>query len=147
MKAILAATAAMLLAVSCAPVTPQARIDRNPRIFESLPERHKPLVARGEIARGMSKDAVWLAWGAPSQRFEGFTDGRRTDRWDYDAHRPVHHTTYYGTFGYGYGLGRYGRYGYPYGAYGIGPEVTYIPYRRASVWFAGDSVEGWERLR
>lgn len=106
------------------------------------------MVERGEVARGMSRDAVWLAWGAPSQRFEGGQDSRATERWDYAGTQPVHHMSFAGVHGYG----RYGRFG-PYGRHGahsafaLGPEVTFIPYRRASVWFVDGRVEAWERVR
>jgi len=144
-KTIFGVIAAAILAVSCAPNTPQSRIERNPGLFQALPEVEKDLVSRGEIARGMSKDAVWLAWGAPGQRFEGSEGGRITERWDYIGTRPIYHTSFYGAYGYGF-VGRHGR-RYPYSAYGLAPEVSYVPFRSASVWFVNERVDRWDRLR
>ena len=48
--------------------------------------------------------------------------------------------------GYGYGFSPYG----PYRSqayYGFGPEVAYVPYRIASVWFIENRVDSWERAR
>jgi hypothetical protein len=144
-KTIFAALVVALHAVSCAPSTPQSRIASEPALYQALPASQKSLVERGEIARGMSRDAVWIAWGAPTRRFEGSEEGRTTERWDYVGAQPVYHTSVYGAFGFGYG--RYGRRGYPYSAYALAPEVTYLPFRRASVWFVNDQVDRWDRLR
>lgn len=145
MKKILIALLAGFAFSSCAPSTPQARIAKNPQVFAALPKKEQNLVAQGQLARGMSPDAVMLAWGDPEQRFEGVKDSKKTDRWDYAGSRPVYTSTFYG--GYGYGRGKYGhRNSLGYG-YGFGPEVTYIPYRIASVWFVNSRVDSWERLR
>ncbi len=133
---------ALVAFASCVPSTPQARIAQSPGKFAALSESHKELVEQGEIERGMSPDAVYLAWGSPSRSFQGSKDGKRTDRWDYAGSMPVYTTGFYG----GYGYGRYGphrRYGY----YGFGPEVTYVPFRVASVWFLNNRVDSWERAR
>ncbi len=31
--------------------------------------------------------------------------------------------------------------------FGFGPEIAYIPYRVASVWFINNRVDSWERAR
>jgi hypothetical protein len=141
-----AALLAALLA-SCAPSTPDARIAAQPALFESLPAKQKDLVRQGRIDKGMGTDAVYLAWGRASREFEGSENGAPTLRWDYEGSTPVYHSSFYGSYGYGYG--RYGRYGrYPgYYGFGIGPEVTYLPYRRASVLFKSGRVISWERSR
>jgi len=139
MKLFLPLLAVCLAAASCAPSTPQARIAQNPSLFEAQPAKHRPLIERGEIARGMSKDAVFLAWGDPAGRFEGSRDGRISERWDYTGSQAVHTTSAFG------GFGRSSRHWNRY--YGFGPEVVFIPYHRASVWFLGGNVDAWERLR
>lgn len=145
-KMFLASLAVAVIAASCAPVTPQTRIQRAPDVYEALPADQQALVQRGELARGMSRDAVWLAWGAPAQRFEGARDARSTERWDYTGTQPVYHTTFAGGYGRYGPYGPYGRYG-AYSAFAFGPEIAYIPYRRASVWFLDGRVEAWERVR
>lgn len=130
--------------VSCAPSTPEARIAAQPALFEKLPAGQQELVRQGRIDKGMGTDAVYLAWGPPAREYEGNDGGVATLRWDYAGTTPVYTNEIYGYGGYRYG--RYGRYGYPYG-YGIGQEVTYVPYRRASVLFRNGRVSSWERKR
>ncbi len=134
---------------ACAPSTPQARIERYPEKFAALDKREQSLVSQGQIDRGMSGDAVMLAWGFPDQRFEGSIDSQITERWDYVTSVPVH-TTGFGGGPYGFVHGRYGprgRWGHPGVGFGLGPEIVYIPRRVASVWFINSRVDAWERLR
>jgi len=148
MKTMLAAISATILLVSCVPSTPQARIKESPRMFHSLSAKDRSLVERGQLARGMSPDAVYLAWGTPSNTFMGSYKGKASERWDYAGARPVYSNTFFGTYGYGYG-GGYGRYGRRYSGigYGFGPEISYVPTHVASVWFVNHRVDSWERAR
>lgn len=131
---------------SCAPVTPEARIQANPGKFSSLTEKEKNLVRQGQITRGMSPDAVELAWGRPSGRFEGYKDRKATERWDYSGSRPVYSDSFYGPYDYGYSS-YYGRGRFSERGYGVGAEVAYVPYHIASVWFVSGRVDSWERAR
>ena len=80
--------------------------------------------------------------------FQGSKNGKTTERWDYAGSRPVTVTNFYGGYGYGYGpYGPYGRYGYSGLGFGMGPEIAYVPYRIASVWFVNHRVDSWERAR
>ncbi|MBC8126768.1 MAG: hypothetical protein H8M99_06445 [Gloeobacteraceae cyanobacterium ES-bin-144] len=144
MKKLLVAISAGFLLVSCVPSTPQARIQKYPEKYQALGEKTKALVQQGQIAQGMSADAVYLAWGDPDRIFQGYKDGKSTDRWDYASSRPVYVSGFYGAYGYR-PYGPYGRYSYL--GYGMGPEVAYIPYRVASVWFVNNRLDGWERAR
>lgn len=146
MKAILTALSAGLLLVSCVPSTPQARIERNPEKYAALSGKHKDLVQQGQIARGMPSDGVYLAWGSPSRVYQGSKRGQDTERWDYAGSRPVYTTGFYGSYAYG-PYYPYGRHRYSGLGFGVGPEVTYIPYRVASVWFLNSRVDSWERAR
>lgn len=143
MKKIIAAVSAGLLVASCAPSTPQTRIQQEPAKFEALGKKHRSLVEEGRIDRGMSPDAVYLAWGRPSRVLQGSKDGKATERWDYTGSRPVYFTNFYGSYGCYHGP--YHRHGY-YG-FGLGPEVAYVPYRVASAWFIDGRVDAWERAR
>lgn len=144
MKIVLATFAAALIFASCAPSTPQARIQRSPEKFSALPAKHQTLAQQGQITRGMTPDAVYIAWGSPSESFQGSRNGKTTERWDYAGTKPVVMDSFYGGYGYGYSpYGPYGRHAY----YGLGPEVAYIPYRIASVWFIEGRVDSWERAR
>lgn len=139
----LCSVCAVMLAVSCSPSTPAARIAAKPIAFEKLSENNKELVQRGEIAKGMDMSAVALAWGEPSNRVEGFNGTRRTERWEYNASRPVVTNTIFG----GYGYGAYGPYRYSGLGAGFGPEVVYVPFRKGTVWFIGGMVDEWERVK
>ena len=86
--------------------TPESRISENRSLYDTLPARQQQLVAQGQIAPGMSKNAVWLAWGNPGQKVNGYARGNATETWIY----------YATTTAYGYGYGGYG-----YGPYGYGP--------------------------
>ena len=146
MKATLLPLLLALVFASCAPSTPQARIDREPEKFASLSTTDQGLVQQGLIDQGMPPAAVELAWGPPDRRFEGSKNQQATARWDYTGALPVYSSSLFGSFapGYGphYGRGRYANFGY-----GFGPEVIYVPSRLASVWFIDDKVDGWERAR
>ncbi len=144
MKKLLWLLAIPMLAASCVPSTPEARIQRNPAAFAALSRPQQDLVRQGQISRGMPREAVQLAWGDPSRSFQGSRNGKNTERWDYAGSRPVYVNSFYG--GYGYGFSTYG----PYRSqayYGFGPEVAYVPYRIASVWFIENRVDSWERAR
>ncbi|NNC88183.1 MAG: hypothetical protein HKN82_06950 [Akkermansiaceae bacterium] len=134
---------AVLLAASCAPVTPAQRIVENPQMFAALSPRHQELVRSGRIGKGMPKDGVFLAWGRPDRRADGFRDGSAFERWDFTALRPVYYQGISGYYGHGWG-----RRGHRHGYYGLGysPTVEYVPYRVSSVWFRKDLVDSWERF-
>lgn len=141
---LLIAGMAVFAVSSCAPSTPAARIDRNPDVFHSLPAKQQQEVREGRLARGMSRDAVLLAWGRPSRQIEMVRPEGPVERWEYTGSRPVFINHFYG----GYGWGRYGRHGRYSGiGIGVGPEVAYVPYNRASVWFKNGMVDGWESVR
>jgi hypothetical protein len=103
------AAAGALFFGGCA--TPESRISKNPDLYHSLPARQQQLVAQGQIAPGMGRDAVWLAWGAPGQKVNGYARGNATESWVYFT------TTTAYPYGYGYGYGGFG-YGYPYWGWG-----------------------------
>lgn len=130
-----------LFAVSCAPKTPSYRISQRPEVYERLSEKHKELVSKGEIAEGMEKGAVALAWGSPSVQVEGLRKGKRMDRWDYRSSKPVVTNNFFG----GYRYGGYVPYRYSGIGAGFGPQVSYVPYRKATVWFINGRVEEWQR--
>jgi len=144
MKMLVSVLSAGLLLVSCVPYTPQTRIQQNPRMFSALTTKDQDLVQRGIIARGMTADAVFLAWGKPTAVVVGSRNGKNNERWDYTGSRPVYTSTIYGSYGYGGYRGR-GGYGYSGFGFGMGPDVAYVPHRLASVWFVNHSVDAWER--
>jgi hypothetical protein len=142
LRMILVAVMTVVVAASCVPMTPQARIAKDPARFAALRESEKPLVQQGRIDRGFSRDAVLLAWGSPGEVYSGFKDGKQLERWDYIGTRPVHMTHFGGGWHHGWGP-----YGCPHDAFDFGPDIAYLPYRYATVWFADGRVDAWERAR
>lgn len=141
---------AALLLSQCA-VTPQTRIDNNPQMFAQLSAKDRQLVTSGVIREGMTRDAVFLAWGRPDSVTHGTNRGRATDLWTYIGQRPVSTMNMsmgmgwgYGGWGYG-GWGPYGWGGNPY--WGGGPSVTYIPYTAGVVEFSNGRVVRWTATR
>lgn len=79
-------TAAIVL-TSCS--TPQTRISDHPDIYQSLSHRDQALVSEGQIRIGMSRTAVWLAWGSPDRKIVGNVGAGPRETWAY---------TYYATY-------------------------------------------------
>src|SRR5215212_4652134 len=103
----LAVGAGALILAGCS--TTESRISENPQLFQSLPGRDQELVSRGQIRTGMSRDAVWLAWGNADQKVAGAMRSTSTETWVYTT-----------TSSYPYGGGYGGFYGRPFGPYGYG---------------------------
>jgi hypothetical protein len=80
------ATFALILA-SCS--TPQTRISDHPDLYQSLSPRDQALVGQGQIRIGMSRTAVWLAWGSPDRKIVGNMGAGRNETWLY-----IYYATY-----------------------------------------------------
>jgi hypothetical protein len=57
--------------------------------YQSLSHRDQALVSQGQIRIGMSRTAVWLAWGTTDQKIIGNMGGGPTETWVY-----VYYATY-----------------------------------------------------
>ena len=139
---LLAAAAMMFLASCGSPIA--HRIEKNPGMFAKLSDSEKALVQRGEIAEGMSKDAVFIAWGRPDRVSSGTHAGKPLERWSYKAYEAVHGTA----FGVGIGGGYWGHRPFLGGYYGYDtfyaePTVNYVPYEARRVDFTNGRVIGW----
>jgi len=88
-------TTGALILTSCS--TPQTRISDHPDLYQTLSPRDQALVSQGQIRTGMSKNAVWLAWGSPDRKMVANIHRRATDTWIY-----VRYVTTYPYCGYGY---------------------------------------------
>lgn len=75
----LAVATGMLILTSCS--TPQTRISEHPNLYQSLSHRDQALVSQGQIRTGMSRTAVWLAWGSPDRKIMGDMGGGPTETW------------------------------------------------------------------
>jgi len=138
------AAAVLVVMVGCAaPV--QRRIERNPELFAKLSTEDQGLVRQGRLREGMTKEAVFLAFGRPDRVATGRKGGKDFEKWTYLGQRAVTTQTFgmgFGAWGGGWGGGYCGPYYDPF-LMG-GPVTTYIPYDAASVDFAAGRVTGWE---
>jgi len=93
--------ACALILSSCS--TTETRISSHPEIFQRLSARDQDLARQGKIREGMSRDAVWVAWGTPDQKATGVARGHNVETWIYYeytfANAPYPYP--YGPFGYG----------------------------------------------
>jgi hypothetical protein len=97
--------------------TVDTRIQERPEAFRRMSPSDQALVQQGRIREGMSRDAVYIAWGPPSQRAEGRMRGSAIETWIYFD---TSVGDYQGPFGYGGYGGGYGGYGGGYGGFGYG---------------------------
>ena len=84
-------TGALLLS-SCS--TPETRISEHPDLYQSLSHKDQALVSQGQIRIGMSRTAVWLAWGTPDRKILGNMGGGPTETWLY-----IYYATNYPPYG------------------------------------------------
>lgn len=112
-------------------------------MLEGLSEADRELVLKQTISEGMSKNAVFLAWGKPDSVITGSENGRQTETWRYAALRPIYPYPYGLGLGLGYGRG-YHRHGYvaPYASYSLTPD--YVPMTSSVVRFRNGRVVAWE---
>ena len=123
--------------------TPQTRVQKNPEMLATLSEQEREMVLRGAITEGMSRNAVYLAWGRPDSVATGSENGRPIETWRYSTLQPVYR---YGGFGFGLGYGggyRHGHYFYPGVAWNMGPD--YVPMTSSVVRFRNGRVVAWEK--
>src|SRR6516162_11382739 len=73
--------AGALILTSCS--TPETRISEHPDLYQSLSHRDQALVSQGQIRIGMSRTAVWLAWGTTDRKIIGNMGGGPTETWVY----------------------------------------------------------------
>jgi hypothetical protein len=70
-----------LVLSSCATI--ETRISQHPEMYQRLSAQDQALVSQGQIRRGMTMDAVWLAWGTPDEKIPDSMDNRPTETWIY----------------------------------------------------------------
>jgi hypothetical protein len=75
----------LLLAAGCATNTVAKRKQKRPGAYEALTPEFKAAVDQGQIKVGMSTDAVYLAWGKPSQVLNSETPQGAIATWLYEA--------------------------------------------------------------
>jgi hypothetical protein len=104
---VLSAACSALFLAGC--VTTETRIAKHPEMYQRLSASDQALVREGKIRNGMSRDAVYLAWGGPDQTTVSTVHGKPAETWIYTS-------TTSSSYPYPYGWGR----GYYGGYYGFG---------------------------
>ncbi len=109
-------------------------------MYEMLSPEHRVLVQQGRICEGMSKDAVYLAWGNPSNPpITGQQEGISYEKWIYAVYQPVMVDSVSTGFGCAHGVHWHGG--------GISTSTAYVPCEAAWVMFHDDKVKAWEKRR
>jgi hypothetical protein len=131
----------VLILTSCS--TPQTRISDHPDLYQGLSSRDQALVSQGQIRYGMSRNAVWLAWGSPDSKVIGNMRGHSTETWVYVYY--VTYPYYYPYYGpYGPGFGFFGDPFYDPFYYSLIPPS--IPYPNKTVTFSNSRVMCFQYL-
>jgi hypothetical protein len=131
----------VLILTSCS--TPQTRISDHPDLYQGLSFRDQALVSQGQIRYGMSRNAVWLAWGSPDSKVIGNMRGHSTETWVYVYY--VTYPYYYPYYGpYGPGFGFFGDPFYDPFYYSLIPPS--IPYPNKTVTFSNSRVMSFQYL-
>lgn len=137
MKTLLALSVVLILSSCASPI--ERRVTSNPQLFQKLSVSHQSAVRNGEVKEGMSKDAVFLAWGRPNRIQTGRRNGQALERWSYNSYEPVYSSSFgfVTTFGHGCHGGIYDPF------YWGGPQIDYVPVEGRSVEFVNDKVVGF----
>jgi outer membrane protein assembly factor BamE (lipoprotein component of BamABCDE complex) len=106
--------------------TVQSRVEERNAAFTAMPADVRASVAAGQLKAGMNPDAVYIAWGAPSQVTKGGNEAGETETWFYFGGY-VQQTRYWGSRRMYYDY-------YP---------ATYV---RAQVMFADGLVKQWQQF-
>ena len=135
-----AIVAGSLVLTSCSTI--ESRISENPEIYRNLSSRDQALVNQGQIRYGMSRTAVWLAWGSPDSKVIGNMRGHSTETWIYVHYATYPYYPYYGPYGPGFGF--FGDPFYDPFYYSLIPPS--IPYPYKTVTFSNGRVVSFQYL-
>jgi hypothetical protein len=131
--------------VSCQTATPQGRSERHPEMVAKLTDRQRVEVTQGKISEGMSRDAVYLAWGRPDDVSRGREEGADYEEWRYLRTQTVNSVSIGMGFGsgWGYGHGPYCRGGYAHDIM-VPMAPDYVTTTAAVVAFRNGRVSRWK---
>jgi hypothetical protein len=125
--------------VGCATSTIQTRKQERVAAYGALSPEFRSAVDKGEIRTGMNMDAVYIAWGKPSQVFAGESSAGPTTTWLYFGTQMAEYR-YWAYYRNLYGPYYYGA---PLLAYDFYPRS----YVRAEVQFENGLVKSWRSLQ
>ena len=131
----------LAFAAGCRTTSIESRRQEKSSAYASLTPEHRALVDQGQIAIGMPMDAVFIAWGKPTQVFTGQSAQGTITRWIYTGTtwQEIRYWNYHHDGPY---RGYYGVYGTPY------LDYDYIPrsYTAAEVVFENGLVQSWQNI-
>jgi hypothetical protein len=110
-----------LFLLGCASSSVETRKQERYGAYSALPAETRSLVDHGQIKLGMNMDAVYVAWGKPSQILGGESAQGATTTWVYHGSYLEEHR---------YWSHRYAYYGH---CYPTGPYLDYDYYSRSYV--------------
>jgi hypothetical protein len=131
----LALAAAAIIWTGCS--TPQTRISEHPDLYQSLSRKDQALVSQGQIRIGMSRTAVWLAWGTTDRKIVGNMGGGPTETWIYTYYASYPYYPYYAPWDIYFGAPLYDPF-----CYSWFPQS--IPYPGKVVTFANGRVASFQ---
>ncbi len=138
-KAVICLLAGLVLC-GCAS-TVESRRKEKPAAYAELAPEFRPLVDAGRIKVGMPMDAVYIAWGKPSQTVHSESSSGETVTWLYNG-TYLQEYRYWSYQPFFYGGYRPYSYAAPY------LDYDYVPYNyvRAEVVFQDGVVKQWRTL-
>ena len=139
MKALALILLLALFAAGCATSTVEKRKQERFSAYTSLSPETRALVDQSQIKIGMPMDAVYIAWGKPSQVATGqSSNGKPLTTWIYTG------TTWHEHRYWNYRHNYYGRYAYPQPYL----DYEYFPssYVAAEVIFEDGVVKSWRNI-
>ena len=128
-------TITAIVLTSCS--TPQTRISEHPDLYQSLSPRDQAFVSQEQIRIGMSRTAVWLAWGTTDRKIVGNMGGGPTETWIYTYYASYPYYPYYAPLDYYFGAPLYDPF-----CYSWFPQS--IPYPGKVVTFANGRVASFQ---
>ena len=131
---------AALLLAGCATSTVEKRKQERAATYAALSSEFKAAVDQGNIKIGMNEEAVYLAWGKPSQTLQSESPRGAMTTWLYHGSRLVEHR-YWAYHSHSYGHG-YGYYSSPF----LTSEYYSRGFVQAEVVFESGVVKEWRRL-
>lgn len=130
----------LLLVIGCAtPSTVESRRAEKQAAYEALPQEQKATVDAGQIRIGMTRDAVYIAWGKPSEVLESEDATGHYTTWRYygSSLQETRYWTYREV-----NAGRHGVYLERY----LASDYTPRDFVRSEIVFKGGQVLSWRTL-
>jgi hypothetical protein len=140
----------LALLVSACQTGAENRISQNPALYKKLSATDRGLVATGDVREGMSKDAVYLAWGRPDMVRESSTAPNISESWAYFVTHPLPSSSLSYANIYRPFYGRYQiqpRFGYCRGIGWHYDSVDYVRFVTKTITFSGNYVVALEQNR